>query len=187
MAKPISYAQIQQAVNGSEQALAAILAAFLPFIRSEAARVVCPGLEQEDAEQECLIGLFRAVQGFRPGQSASFETYARRCIANAAQDARKAAGRKKHLPLNLSVPLEETPGLEQPVSGSDPAEITIQNEEYSIAMHRIHTRLSGFEKEVLLLFLDGYSYGAIAQKLGRPAMAVENAMNRVRRKLKAGR
>ena len=171
----VTNSQICQAARGDETALAAVIARMLPSIRAEAVKAVCPGLEAEDAVQEGLIALLRAVQSYRAGQG-PFEPYARRCIANAIRDARRAAGRKKHQLLNESVELEQ-----------HPEEIAIRNEEYHLAMHNIHTRLSAFEKQVLLLFLDGYSYAAIAQKLAKPAKAVENAMVRVRRKLKAGR
>lgn len=181
MGTKVTNSQICQAARGDETALAAVIARMLPSIRAEAVKAVCPGLEAEDAVQEGLIALLRAVQSYRAGQG-PFEPYARRCIANAIRDARRAAGRKKHQLLNESVELEQ-----QPASGQDPEEIAIRNEEYHLAMHNIHTRLSAFEKQVLLLFLDGYSYAAIAQKLAKPAKAVENAMVRVRRKLKAGR
>lgn len=173
--------QIQQAKAGDEQALAGVIAKLLPRIRAAADFVVCPGLEPEDAVQEGIIALFRALQTYQPGRGASFETYAQRCIVHAMEDARRKAARKKNEPLNHSLPLEQ-----HSASGANPEEIAIRNEEYRIAMHKIHTRLSDFEKEVLLLFLEGNSYEAIAQKLSRSSKAVDNAMVRIRQKLKKG-
>ncbi len=181
MGTEVTNSQICQAARGDQTALATVIARMLPSIRAEAVKAVCPGLEAEDAVQEGLIALLRAVQSYRPGQG-SFEPYARRCIANAMRDARRAAGRKKHQLLNESVELEQ-----QPAAGQDPEEIAIRNEEYHLAIHNIHTRLSAYERQELLLFLDGYSYATIAQMLEKPTKAVENAMVRVRRKLKAGR
>lgn len=178
----ITQLQIEHAKQGDETCIASLIAKLLPVIHVQAAKASCPGLETEDAVQEGIIAVFRAVQSYDPQKGASFETYASGCIANAVRDARKAALRKKHSPLNESVPLEQ-----QTVVAAGPEELAIQNEEYHLAMHKIHTQLSGFEKEVLLLFLDGYSYGAIAQKLEKPAKSIENAMVRVRRKLKAHR
>ena len=170
---------IEDARAGSETAVAAVLAAMMPHLRAEAARVVCPGLEREDALQEGIIGLFSALKTYRPDGSAGFETYACTCIQNAVNGAHRAAGRKKHGPLNNSLPLDE----DQPAPG--PEELTIRREELEATLEAISTRLSPFEQEVLVLFLEGSSYQQIADRLGRTAKAVENALFRLRRKLKS--
>ena len=171
---------LQQAKAGQEAALAAVLAHMMPVIRSHAAAGVCPGLDLDDAVQEGIIGLFAAIRSYRPGEGASFGTYAGRCIQNAIRTARRAAGRKKHGPLNQSVPLsEETPPR--------PEELAIQNEQLQDTLQTIQTRLSPFEQEVLELFLSGCSYEQIAQALGRSPKSVENALSRLRRKLKEAR
>ena len=165
---------LQQAKAGQEAALAAVLAHMMPVIRSHAAAGVCPGLDLDDAVQEGIIGLFAAIRSYRPGEGAS-------CIQNAIRTARRAAGRKKHGPLNQSVPLSEedtTPG---------PEELAIQNEQLQDTLQTIQTRLSPFEQEVLELFLSGCSYEQIAQALGRSPKSVENALSRLRRKLKEAR
>ena len=182
MTTKITQLQIEQARQGDESSLAAIIARLLPCIHIQAAKASCPGLDTEDAVQEGIIALFRAVQRYSFDKEASFETYAKQCVVNALVDAQKAAKRKKHSPLNESVPLEQDTAF-----AAGPEEIAIQNEEYHLAMHKIHTQLSAFEKEVLLLFLDGYSYSAIAQKLEKPTKTVANAMVRVRRKMKTSK
>lgn len=172
---------LQQAKAGQEAALAAVLAHMMPVIRSHAAAGVCPGLDLDDAVQEGIIGLFAVIRSYRPGEGASFGTYAGRCIQNAIRTARRAAGRKKHGPLNQSVPLSEedtTPG---------PEELAIQNEQLQDTLQTIQTRLSPFEQEVLELFLSGCNYEQIAQALGRSPKSVENALSRLRRKLKEAR
>ncbi len=181
MVTKITPIQLQQARQGDEQSLAVIVAKMLPCVQVHAMKAVCPGLEAEDAMQEGLIALFRAVQTYQPDKGAAFETYAQRCVAHAVEDVAKAAARKKHSPLNHSVPLEQ-----QTAFAEGPEDITIQKEQFHIAMNRIYTHLSSMERQVLLLFLDGYSYYEIAQKLDKAPKAIDNAMVRVRRKLRLG-
>ncbi|MDD3430027.1 MAG: sigma-70 family RNA polymerase sigma factor [Oscillospiraceae bacterium] len=178
MAVIISSTQLNDAMRGDEAALAGVLTAMLPTISAFAVRSVCPGLDKDDLTQEGLLGLFHAIGTYQTEGGASFTTYATRCIQNAMLTAQKQAGRKKHSPLNHFVPLNE----EGIVLG--PEEITIEKEEYLHTMQNINTRLSAFEKEVLLLFLDGLSYEQIADKLAKTPKAVDNALSRVRRKLK---
>ena len=94
-----------RAQQGDENALAALIARMMPAIRKGAAECTAPGLDFDDAVQEGLIGLFHAVRGFDPAAGQTFTAYAAACIRHAQQDARRAALRKKHAPLNYSVPL----------------------------------------------------------------------------------
>lgn len=174
--------QIRRAAEGDEQALAAVIARMLPAVRGEAAGAVCPGLELEDLMQEGVIGLLRAVRTYAPGAGASFATYARHCIANAVETARRTALRKKHQLLNQAVTLEQHPEAD----AADPEQIAIDNAQYHSTMHSIHTRLSAFEWQVLQLVLDGYGHAEISTRLGCSRKAAENAMQRVRRKLRDG-
>ena len=163
---------------GDEQALAALIARQMPAIRAAAARAVCPGLDFDDAVQEGLIGLFHAVGSFDPAREASFSTYANTCIRNAVLDAAKAAQRRQHAPLNTSVPLEE----QQPAPG--PEETVLADEGYASTLHEIETRLSPLERRVLGLYLAGETYSAIARRLDVTEKAVDNALQRVRAKLR---
>lgn len=163
---------------GDEPALAALITWQMPAIRALAARAVCPGLAFDDAVQEGLIGLFHAIEHYDERGNASFSTYANVCVQNAILDAQRAASRRKHAPLNEFVPLEDS----QPAPG--PEEQAEAQEAYSSMLHSIATRLSPREKQVLALFLDGCSYGEIAVRLGLPEKAVDNALQRVRAKLK---
>ena len=95
----------QAAHDGSDAAVAALVAHFMPLVRRGARGCICPGLDFEDAVQEGLIGLFNAVRTCRDAQADQFTAYAAACIRHAQQDARRAALRKKHAPLNYSVPL----------------------------------------------------------------------------------
>lgn len=174
----VTYAEIEAARGGSEPALASIIARRMNLIRRLASRAATPGLDFEDAVQEGLIGLFQAIESYRTGKNASFSTYSAICIQNAIASARKSAGRKKHAPLNQSVPLSE----QQSIPG--PEEQAILNEQVSITMSRMRTRLSSLERAVIRMALAGDSRGEIARRLGLSPKSVENALLRARRKLK---
>ena len=169
---------LQQAQAGQETAIAAVLAHMMPMLRRWAAQGVCPGLEYDDAVQEGIIGLFSAVKMFDASRGAAFETYASTCIQNAVIAAQRAAGRKKHGPLNQSVPLEEN----HPAPGPD--EIAHRKGALNATIPANNPRHSRFAQEVLALFIDGNSYEQIARQLGRTPKAVENALFRLRRKLR---
>ncbi len=173
--------ELRRAKAGDEQALAALITRQMPLIRAIAARSVGPGLEFEDAVQEGLIALFFAMESYEEGRGAAFSTYASVCIQNAARDAARKAGRRKHAPLNSSVPLDDADGV--PL-GEGPAEAAEAREQYSETMQELETRLSLLEKQVLSLFLDGQPYSAIARRLAITEKAVDNALQRVRAKLK---
>ena len=165
--------QIEQARNGDEQAIAGLIARQMPQIRSLAAKAVRPGLDFDG-----IIGLFSALETFDAQKGAAFATYANVCVQNAIVSAVRAAGRSKHAPLNTSVPYTETE------STPGPEELVMQSERYTQTMQSIDTRLSALEKQVLALFLDGNSYSAIAKRLNVSEKAVDNALQRVRAKLK---
>ena len=98
-----------RAQQGDENALAALIARMMPAIRKGAADCTAPGLDFDDAVQEGLIGLFRAVREYDPAVGPTFAAFAAASIRHAQQDARRAALRKKHAPLNFSVPLPDAP------------------------------------------------------------------------------
>ena len=170
---------LELARRGDETAQAAIITRLLPGIRRVAADSTVPGLEREDAEQEGLIALFRAIESYRPQKEVSFETYAMCCVRNGIADARLRAGRKKHQPLNHSVPLEDTSPA---VPG--PEEQAVDREQYHATVRILRSGLTPTERRVLLLRLDGCDYRTIARKLDISPKAVDNALTRVRAKLK---
>ena len=178
MKKQTNNAELLAAKKQDEAALAAIIARHMVVIRYFARRAVSPGLDFDDALQEGLIGLFRAIEQYDKDQGASFSTYANVCIRNAVFAAQKAAARKKHAPLNHSIPIPE----EQSIPG--PEEQAISNEQLSLTMEKVHTRLSPLEKQVLRYYLNGLSYQEIGLQLGKSPKAIDNALSRLRRKLK---
>lgn len=178
--------QLAKARAGDETALAGLIAREMPVIRACAGRAVCPGLAFDDAVQEGIIGLLDAIRSYDGTKGAEFSTYAGVCVQNAVYGAARAAGRRKHAPLNQSVPYPEDAGAAR-ASASElpgPEEQVLANEQVSQVMQEIRTRLSVRERQVLALFLDGLSYGAIAARLSISEKAVDNALQRVRAKLK---
>ncbi len=166
-------------------------------VRSIASTMYLIGGENEDLIQEGMIGLFKAVQEYDPGRDASFGTFARLCITRQIYSAVKASGRKKHIPLNTYVSLyEETKDdddsgraveVKDMLRASDamePEQIVLSNEKSEELERAIEEELSAFEKNVLELFVTGMSYSEIADVLGKNEKATDNAIQRIRGKLK---
>lgn len=172
------------AQDGDETAVAALIARMMPAIRKGAAAATAPGLDFEDAVQEGLIGLFEAVRRYDAAAGTPFASFAAACIAHAQQDARRAALRKKHAPLNYSVPLPDAE--ESTDTRPGPEEIAISGEQYADTMRRMQTELSVLERRVIMAGLEGKTPAQTAQELGLPAKNVANALARARRKLRGG-
>jgi len=171
---------LRQAQAGQESAIAALIARMMPAIRKGAAGTIAPGLDFEDAVQEGLIGLFHAVRGYDAAKGTPFAAYAASCIANAQQDARRRATRKKHAPLNDSVPLPEDS------AAPGPEELAVASERCAAVLERIDTELSPLERSSLLASLEGQTAAQTAQALHCTPKAVENALARARKKLRGG-
>ena len=167
---------LARAQQGDEAALAALIARMMPAIRKGAASC----LDFEDAVQEGLIGLFQAVRGYRADQGAPFAAYAAACIRHAQQDARRAALRKKHAPLNFSVPLPDAENIPQP----GPEELAIAGERYAATLQRMQTDLSALERRALVASAHGQPVARTARELGVSPKTVANALARARRKLR---
>lgn len=173
---------IAAARRGDEAALAGLIAHMSPAIRRGASLCAGVGLEYEDAMQEGIIALLRAIQTFDPDR-ASFEPYAAACIRHAQFSARRAAQRKKNEPLLNSLPLDALEA-EPNAASPGPEELAIQSEAYDAWVRRMDTILSPLERAALHHFMAGESYPQIAVALGRTPKAVENALSRARRKLR---
>ena len=133
-----------------------------------------------------MLGLLSAIREYDPGKSAAFRTYAEICIRNRLFSAVKAAARNKHTPLNQSVSIESPLYGGAGQSGSqakDPEEILLDRESLRERMEALMGRLSRFEAGVLRLYLSGLSYSEIAAQVGKSPKSVDNAVQRIRRKL----
>ena len=148
------------------------------------------GGDSEDLTQEGMLGLLSAIREYDPSQQTSFRTFAEACIRNRLITAIKSASRLKHLPLNEGVSLEDVLSEETSQSVASPKAFRRVPEEQVLAresadeiFHTFSRCLSQLEKEVLTLFLDGLSYEEMAERLGRSVKSVDNAVQRIRRKL----
>jgi len=157
----------------------------MPYIKKRASRIKSVGLAYEDLVQEGLIGLLNAIDRFDETKGAAFETFAITCIDNRILSALRADARKKNQPLNNYISIFDD--TEQPLytpDSSSPENLVIIREEIKNIQNNIRENLSSFEKKVLALYLDGYSYLAISELLSSSPKSVDNALQRARRKLK---
>ncbi len=181
------------AQQGDEDASAFLLNKYKNFVRSKAHSYFLVGADHEDIVQEGMIGLFKAIRDFRPDKLASFHAFAEICITRQIITAIKTATRQKHIPLNsyisLNKPIYEDESertLMDVITGSralDPEELLIGQESMSRIESRIDEVLSPLERRVLDAYLDGKSYQEIAAMQGRHVKSIDNALQRVKRKL----
>jgi RNA polymerase sporulation-specific sigma factor len=152
------------------------------------------GGDSDDLVQEGLIGLFKAIRDYRFDRESSFRNFAELCITRQIITAVKTATRNKHIPLNQYISFSSSPGggdeadatLDEMIAGSpvnDPVNQVISSEELRSLVHCITTSLSDLESGVLSLYLDGRSYEEIGGRLGCESKTVDNALQRVKRKL----
>jgi len=172
--------------QSGDLALARLINTFMPYIQKKADSLKAQGLDSEDLVQEGLIGLFNALETYSEERGARFSTYAIACINNGIKTALRQAARLKHVPLNSALPLSEQEEGDAG-EGYSPEELAIAAEGYAALTSQINSTLSDFEREVLVLLLEGYDYKAAAERLGSTPKSVDNAIQRARRKLKPGR
>ena len=163
------------------------------FVRSKARSYFLIGADHEDIVQEGMIGLFKAIRDFKPDKLTSFRAFAELCVTRQIITAIKTATRQKHIPLNSYVSLNRPIYDEESdrtlmdvlseVQMAGPEELLISQEDYSSVENRISEVLSDLEMEVLNSYLEGKSYQEIAQDLGRHVKSLDNALQRVKRKL----
>ncbi len=157
------------------------------MVRSIVHSYFLSGGDREDLLQEGMIGLFKAVNGYNG--KAGFRTFAALCVKRSVLSAIRLGSRDKHKPLNnyisLSALSEDGSGCELRVGREaiDPETEYINNESLEELKEGIHFTLSKFERKVLALYLDGYSYETIGEKLGKSAKSADNALQRIRRKI----
>lgn len=179
--------------DGDEAALEVLLNKYKNFVRSKARSYFLIGADHEDIVQEGMIGLFKAVRDFRTDKLSSFRAFAELCVTRQIITAIKTATRQKHIPLNSYVSLNRPIYDEESdrtlmdvlseVQMAGPEELLISKEDYSNVENRISEVLSDLEMEVLNSYLEGKSYQEIAQDLGRHVKSIDNALQRVKRKL----
>ena len=169
--------------SGDEEAYSALIGRWLFAVRSRASIYDKSGIDFEDLVQEGFIGLMNAVKAYDNDFGASFSTFAFLCIDRKILDAVKKSLGKKQIPKHALVFLEDNFDLESDKS-VNPESVIISQENIAILKQRIAEKLSDREREVLNLYLSGYSYQGIAEKLKCTLKSVDNAMQRLRKKLK---
>jgi len=173
--------------SGDVECETALLSQFSRLVRVCARSYFLSGGETEDLIQEGMLGLLCAMRNFDPGRGILFETYAEYCIRNRMIDAVKASNRKKNLPLNSSVSLE-FPDIETSLSfpsekQRSPEDVLIENERAEEILRNLKSVLSRFETRILECYLEGLSYSEIAALVNKSVKSVDNAVQRIRRKL----
>jgi RNA polymerase sporulation-specific sigma factor len=186
---------IALAKQGDMTAYDRIVRRYYGFVRLKASSYFLAGGDGEDLIQEGLVGLYKAVRDYRSDRESSFRNFAELCITRQIITAVKTATRNKHTPLNGYVSFSSTPAggdseptLDEVLPGpltNDPASQVISSEELRSLVACLSTVLSELESRVLSLYLDGHSYAAIAEKLGCDGKTVDNALQRVKRKVGA--
>ena len=151
------------------------------------------GADNDDIMQEGMIGLFKAIKSYDREKDSSFKTFADMCIRRQIISAVKASNRQKHIPLNSSLSFDkqifedesekEIYDIIEADSGQNPEEIFIKKEEIRDMKYKMEYVLSNFEKRVLKLYLSGNTYKEISGIMGKSPKSVDNAIQRVKRKL----
>ncbi len=180
---------------GDARAEEALYARYKQIVRSKARTYFLIGADREDIIQEGMIGLYKAVVDYQFDRNSSFRGFAELCITRQIISAIKAATRKKHVPLNTYIsfnrPVYESE-TERPLIDvltstriSDPEEVLLGRESYAAVADSIEHSLSKLERDTLGLYLYGYSYQQIADHLQITSKSVDNAIQRVKKKLEA--
>jgi RNA polymerase sporulation-specific sigma factor len=178
--------------RGEPNALQALLERHRRLARAKTRDYFLLGADSDDIEQEGMIGLFKAARDFRPDRESSFRAFAELCITRQVITAIKTATRQKHQPLNRYVSLSPPRAGEHSVDDlleahhvADPADTVISNERMAAVRHSVGDLLSALEVDVLRLYVEGKSYQEIGAQLGRHVKSIDNALQRVKRKLGA--
>lgn len=179
--------------SGDSDALEYLINKYKNFVRAKARSYFLIGADREDIVQEGMIGLYKSIRDFRGDKLSSFKAFAELCITRQIITAIKTATRQKHIPLNSYVSLDKPIYDEDSdrtlldiicsTRVTDPEELIINREEYDDIEDKMSEILSDLEQQVLMLYLDGRSYQEIAVDLRRHVKSIDNALQRVKRKL----
>ncbi|KOY80124.1 RNA polymerase sporulation sigma factor SigH [Lysinibacillus macroides] len=184
---------IEMVHQGNTDALDYLITKYRLLVRAKARSYFLIGADKEDIVQEGMIGLYKAIRDFKGDKLASFRAFAELCITRQIITAIKTATRQKHIPLNSYISLdkpifdeESDRTLMDVLTGAimdDPEELMIHREEFGYLEEKMSEILSELELQVLALYLDGQSYHEISAKLNRHVKSIDNALQRVKRKL----
>lgn len=175
--------------KGDSSCLDILMSRYLSYIRSKSRSYFLVGGEQEDLVQEGMIGLFKAVRDFQPDKNSLFKTFANLCVSRQLVTALKLSTRLKHLPLNNYISFYQNVNEDMKVKDTleanalSPEQILIEKENEDMLEKRIKSKLSLLEKKVLYKYIQGLSYNQIAKELLISEKAIDNALQRIKKKL----
>ena len=179
---------LRQIHGGSDDAMECLLEKYRDIVRKEARKFFLAGGDEEDLIQEGMIGLFKAVRDYQPDKDATFQTFASICVDRQIYNAIQSSNRQKHQPLNSYVSLSEQGGENEEHLGDtwveNPESIIIDQENVENLEQEITTTLSPMENQVLEYYLAGNGYGEIAELMGKTPKSIDNALRRIRTKIK---
>ena len=174
--------------NGESEILDYLMEKYKNMVRKKARTMFLIGGENDDLIQEGMIGLFKAVRDYQPDKDASFQTFAGICVDRQIYNAIQSSNRQKHQPLNSYISLSEQDGENVEHLGDawveNPESIIIDQENVQSLEQEITTTLSPMENQVLEYYLAGNGYGEIAQIMGKTPKSIDNALQRIRTKIK---
>ncbi|GAC1542130.1 MAG: RNA polymerase sporulation sigma factor SigH [Acidimicrobiales bacterium] len=179
---------------GDADALTVLLERYRRFARAKARGYFLMGADNDDIEQEGMIGLYKAARDFRSDRQASFRAFAELCVTRQVITAVKTATRRKHQPLNSYVSISGVRGGDDAAERNvedllhdhhetDPADEVVSRDRMAAMRQSMADMLSGLEVDVLRLYVEGKSYEEISVHLGRHVKAIDNALQRIKRKL----
>ncbi|HMC41125.1 MAG TPA: RNA polymerase sporulation sigma factor SigH [Acidimicrobiales bacterium] len=180
--------------GGDAPALEVLIQRYRRFARAKTRTYFLVGADADDVEQEGMIGLYKAARDFRSDRQSSFRAFAELCVTRQVISAIKAATRQKHQPLNRYVSISGVRGSDDPAEGAveellddhraaDPADEVVSQEQIEHIRRSMAENLSTLEVEVLRLYVEGKSYNEIGSHLGRHVKSIDNALQRIKRKL----
>lgn len=186
---------IEMIKSGNKPALEHLINRYKDLVNIKVSKYYIIGAEREDIVQEGLIGLYKAIKSYQTDKQNSFKSFASICIERQLITAIKTSNRQKHMPLNSYVSLNKD-AYENDDDGShadlmeildaniieDPLDMITKKEYYQLVENTIDKSLSSFEKKVLSCYVQGESYGEIAQRLETPVKSIDNAIQRIRKK-----
>lgn len=184
---------VAEAKKGNVRAQEYLINKYEGFVKAKAKSYFLIGADREDIYQEGMIGLYKAIRDFKADKLSSFKAFAELCVTRQIITAIKTATRQKHIPLNTYISLnkpiydEESDRTLMDILSeakvADPEELIISREEMVYIQNEMEEVLSALEMEVLMSYIDGKSYQEIACDLDRHAKSIDNALQRVKRKL----
>ncbi len=176
---------VSLALGGDESATTELLTRYIPLVKSRASVFTSSAFEYDDMFQEGMIGLYGAIGSFNSSCGTPFSAFARLCVDRMMVAVLRASSRQRRIPAAKISNLEDAPHLaEAKLCAVDPEESLIAKEEFNRFRRKADSELSTLEIKVLNAFISGCNYGEISQMLGIPEKSVDNALQRIRRKLK---